>query len=204
MDTGRPESTLLAMRQDLDKICFFQQRLEERLLASAWAAGGRDALDSDVHQLEHRVRAVRIQISKRLKTFDDHDEQGETPLHLAVAAGDEEAVRRVLPVSKIDATDAKGFTALHTAVRLENESIAHLLISSGAKISTCATDGSSPLSEAVATDSRSVANVLFIGISDQLVDRPFTIQGQVTEVLISKKKPIHSSAFLTSLRDFLF
>lgn len=112
---------------------------------------------------------MRIQISELLRAFDGHDKQGRTPLHLAVAAGDEEAVRRVLPVSKIDAEDARGLTTLHTAVKLRNESIVRLLISSGANASTRAMDGYSPLSRAVAMNSRSISSLLMTRISDQLI-----------------------------------
>jgi hypothetical protein len=131
----------------------------------AHAAGGGEGQEGvdgiDSNDSDGRKIVVRRQISELLKqNIHSRNTQGQTPLHLAVTVGDEEAVNLLLPGSRLDVQDHDGRTALHTAVMNGNERIARLLLSNGAKIGTVAKNKMSPLAESVSMNHRAMTNLL--------------------------------------------
>lgn len=118
---------------------------------------------------DERKIVVRRQISELLKqNIHSRNKQGQTPLHLAVTVGDEEAVNLLLPGSRLDVQDRDGRTALHTAVVNGNERIARLLLSNGAKVGTVAKNRMSPLAESVSMNHRALTNLLMTKICADL------------------------------------
>ncbi len=73
--------------------------------------------------------------NRSLNPFIKEDEHGETPLHVAVRAGDLEVVQYLVEAgAKVEETNSSGFTALHFATFFEYTDIVKYLIKSGAKI----------------------------------------------------------------------
>ncbi|KAF5670930.1 ankyrin protein [Fusarium denticulatum] len=68
-----------------------------------------------------------------------------TPLHMAIENGQNSVIELLLELDLIDSTDERGRTPLHLAIECANEEAVAKLISAGANVNHCETDGRTPL-----------------------------------------------------------
>lgn len=78
------------------------------------------------------------------------DRMGRTPLHYAVAEGNEQDVSRLLNEGvDVNARDDNGWSPLHFAAQANSAALASRLLSAGAEVDALDANGNSPLSSAV-------------------------------------------------------
>jgi ankyrin repeat protein len=92
---------------------------------------------------------------------NERDDKGNTPLHAAVLAGNEELARLfVAHGTDVDARNASNLTALHYAARDGRAELAALLLAQGADVDARDNDGDTPLHNAALRGRRQVVEVL--------------------------------------------
>lgn len=88
------------------------------------------------------------------------DDEGNTPLHVAVSNRDEELTRLLIECdAMLDAKDKTGATPLHHAARGDKR-MAELLVAAGASVNVVSNDGDTPLHEAAFRGQRETVQLL--------------------------------------------